>query len=308
VLAAGLERRAGKPVVVYAAENHNHAAEILADAVLAEVTPAQRDRVRAGTRFLNTVIGKMSGVLSGPGEIGRLSPIAPGIPRAFLVESFNRILISAARFEPGSAFRRGIEVFAEKPDLLPFEEAKLYGHNAAHAVAAYIAALRGLGRIEELRGLPGAVAFVRAAFLDEAGEALVRKWRGVDSLFTREGFTAYVDDLMDRMLNPFLADRVERVARDPGRKLSWDDRLVGAIRLALAQGIVPRRLALGAAAALVHLQPEVLREGAAPHRLLEELWLQAEPATAEKNAVLGLIGESLPPLRTWLGGGAAPFA
>jgi len=49
-----------------------------------------------------------------------------------LVEAFNRILISKTSFGDTLAtrgFHRGIEVFEEKPDLLPFEEAKLYGHN-----------------------------------------------------------------------------------------------------------------------------------------------------------------------------------
>ena len=36
-------------------------------------------------------------------------------------------------------FRRGFEVFEEKSALLPFEEAKLYGHNAIHALIGYMA-------------------------------------------------------------------------------------------------------------------------------------------------------------------------
>ena len=75
----------------------------------------------------------------------------------FLVEAFNRILISQVSFppmdgEPG--FQRGITTFVEKEDLLPFEEAKLYGHNATHALAAYLGSLRGLGRIADLRQDP----------------------------------------------------------------------------------------------------------------------------------------------------------
>ena len=36
-------------------------------------------------------------------------------------------------------FKRGITVFDEKGTLQPFEEAKLYGHNAAHALMGYLA-------------------------------------------------------------------------------------------------------------------------------------------------------------------------
>ncbi len=49
---------------------------------------------------------------------------------------------------------RGIEVFVEKPDLLPFAQAKLYGHNAGHALAAYLAHQLGFTRIDQLAGRP----------------------------------------------------------------------------------------------------------------------------------------------------------
>ena len=54
------------------------------------------------------------------------------------------------------------------------------------------------------------------------------------------------------MTNPFLSDSVARVIRDPYRKLGWDDRLVGAMRLALEAGVKPVRLAAGVRAALLH--------------------------------------------------------
>lgn len=309
VLAAGLERRGGKPAVVYTAENHNRAAEALEDAVLGDVPPAARDRVRGGTRFLNTVIGKMSAVIADPDRVADtgLRTITPRDPRAFLVESFNRILISAIRFPREAGFRRGIDVFEEKQDLLPFEEAKLYGHNAAHALAAYIAAVRGLVRLEDLQKIPGALEFVRKAFIEESGEALIRKWRSADALFSQIRFRAHVGDLMLRMLNPYLGDLVERVARDPERKLGWDDRLVGTMRLALEQGLTPRRFALGAAAALWFHRPEVRSQGADPAPLLEETWRQARPEPVEKKRVLELVSEALPKLRAWLAGGASPF-
>ncbi|MBI4606063.1 MAG: hypothetical protein HY721_29200 [Planctomycetes bacterium] len=310
VLARGLEARGGRPAVVYAAENHNRAAEILQEAVLGEVRPSDRERVRSGTRFLDTVIGKMSAVIADPGEVASagLATITSGDPRAFLVERFNRILVSRVRFPPGVELRRGLHVFEEKADLLPFEEAKLYGHNAAHALAAYIASLRGLARMEELGKVPGAVDFVRAALLEEAGEALVRKHEGVDPLFTREGFRAHSADLLERMLNPWLRDLVERVARDPPRKLSWDDRLIGTMRLALSQGIAPRRFAFGAAAALVAWRPEARGEGVAPEPFLEEIWRPASPDPSELAEVLRLVRGGLREVRAWLAGGPGPFA
>ncbi len=321
ILAAGLHRKAaqgGPRAVVYAAENHNHAAEILAEAVFAEIPASERPAVRRRVRFLNTVIGKMSGVVADPLEIAtsfdsrpppsgedaggfsaqKLAPIAPGLPRAFLVEAFNRILISQIRF-PGPRFRRGIAVFEEKPDLLPFEEAKLYGHNATHALAAYLAQLAGIRRIADLRQRPGMMAFLRAAFIEESGAALIRRHTGVDPLFTPEGYTAYADDLLARMTNPYLGDTAERVGRDPQRKLGWDDRLIGTMRVALAHGIEPRRYAVGAAAALAVLHPELLTEARPLAALCTPLWAEAAPDPGEAEAVMTWIGAGLRFVRGW---------
>ncbi len=279
VLAAGFQLRFatdGPPVVVYAAENDNRAAEILEEAVLAELPAGERESVRHRVRFLNTVIGKMSGVVSSPEEVREraLAPLTPGADRAILVEAFNRILISAIRFEPGAAcgFRRGIDVFREKPDLLPFEEAKLYGHNATHAAAAYLAAAAGRRMIADVRTMPGALAFLRRAFVEESGAALIKKYAGLDPLFTPEGYAAYADDLLDRMTNPFLGDTVERVGRDPERKLGWDDRLVGTLRLALEAGIAPRRFAMATAAALRALDPALASDSAPLGPVLGRIW------------------------------------
>ncbi|HEY54047.1 MAG TPA: hypothetical protein G4N94_11375 [Caldilineae bacterium] len=301
ILALGLRekaRRGGPRAVVYAAENHNHAAELLEKAVFAEIPAGEQQAVREQVRFLNTVIGKMSGVKTDPAEIAalRLAPMTPDLPRAFLVEAFNRILISKIDFAPrpgASPYRRGIEAFVEKEDLLPFEEAKLYGHNAVHALAAYLGAQQGVELIAELRQKPEMMAFLRAAFIEESGRALVRKYAGVDPLFTPEGFRAYADDLLVRMTNPFLGDTVERVGRDPGRKLGWNDRLVGTMRLVMRQGVEPKRFALGAAAALAVLDAASLRTTEHARTVLDSIWSPSSPDPKEMELVWEKIQASL---------------
>jgi mannitol-1-phosphate 5-dehydrogenase len=307
VLAEGLRQKAarhGPPVVIYAAENHNHAAEILESSVMAEVPPVERNAVLARVRFLNTVIGKMSGLVASPEEVHArgLATLTPASPRAFLVEAFNHILISRIRFPGDTPYQRGIEVFEEKADLLPFEEAKLYGHNATHALAAYIGAVLGMELIADLTRIPGVLPFLRAAFIQESGAALVRRHTGADPLFTPDGYRAYADDLLVRMTNPYLRDTVERVGRDPERKLGWDDRLIGTMRLVLQQGITPDRYAFGAAAALSVLYPEILKDtGAAA--LVPPLWRDASPDAGEKARVLDLIERACRRLGQWTGAG-----
>jgi mannitol-1-phosphate 5-dehydrogenase len=311
LLAQGLRRKAamqGRRAIVYAAENHNHAAEILEASVLEETPENEREHVSSRVRFLNTVIGKMSGVVSDPDEIRLqgLSTVTSGGKRAYLVEAFNRILISRIRFPPSGdepPFERGINVFEERDDLLPFEEAKLYGHNSTHALAAYLGALRGVERIADLGQYPDILAFLRAAFIQESGEALVRKHAGRDRLFTHEGYREYADDLLARMVNPFLNDTVERVGRDPQRKLGWDDRLMGTLRVALEQGIKPSRYAFGTAAALAALDRNTLETHVPAARWLEPLWQTASPDKLEKETVIGLIEEGRDQLRHWRASG-----
>ena len=307
ILAEGLRQKVlngGPRAVVYAAENHNHAAEILEAAVFGEIPVSEKDLVRKRVCFLNTVIGKMSGVITDAGEAQarHLATVTPDSSRVFLVESFNRILVSQVSFPQAAGerrFERGIPAFVEKEDLLPFEEAKLYGHNATHAMAAYLCSVRGLQYIADLRREPDLLGFIRDAFLKESGEALIRKHVGVDRLFTPEGYREYAFDLLERMTNPYLQDSVERVGRDPHRKLGWDDRLVGTLRLALHQNVVPRRYAMGTAAALATLDPSFLETGKPTYDLLAPLWGHEAMETNEAKDVLGLIEQARPHLKRW---------
>jgi mannitol-1-phosphate/altronate dehydrogenase len=277
--------------VIYTAENHNHAAEILQESCERELGGRIPDGHRV-FHFLNTVIGKMSGVITDASEIVAvgLARITDDLPRALLVEEFNHILISEIGM-PG--FIRGIEVFAENPALLPFEEAKLYGHNAVHALLGYLARRKGCHFMSDAADHPALMALAREAFLEESGVALIARHRGVDSLFTPEGYRAYAEDLLVRMTNPHLRDRIERVIRDPLRKLGWDDRLIGTMRLALDAGITPRRFALGAAAAL-----ETVETGRGVPALLEELWTAPDEPPSRKSQLIDLILEARSKLNT----------
>jgi mannitol-1-phosphate 5-dehydrogenase len=299
LLAEGLRekaREAGPLAVIYTAENNNHAAKTLEALVLAEVPQAERAAVAVRVRFLNTVIGKMSQVVSDPQEIRDygLVPLSPELPRAVLVEAFNRILVSKIRFD--DRFVRGITVFEEKEDLLPFEEAKLYGHNATHALCGYLGALAGVHRVADLGTVPGLVPLIRAAFIEESGEALIRKHRGVDPLFTQAGYSRYAEDLLERMMNPLLRDTIERVTRDTVRKLGWDDRLIGTMRLALTQDVQPRRYALGAAAALAVLHPALLDGDGTVDAILGSIW---KAAVDEQRAIIQAIEAAFGALRAW---------
>jgi mannitol-1-phosphate/altronate dehydrogenase len=101
------------------------------------------------------------------------------------------------------------------------------------------------------------------------------------------------------MINPFLVDMIERVTRDTERKLGWNDRLVGTMRVALEQGIKPNRYAFGAAAAFVHLEPIILEGKTTAGNILDELWQEDSPNQFERNQLVALIETALEKLRAW---------
>ncbi|MCF7848185.1 MAG: hypothetical protein K9M45_04985 [Kiritimatiellales bacterium] len=264
-LKTGLERQPDRRRFIYAAENHNHAAEELAK-VLGPLPQ---------TQVLNTVIGKMSCIFPAEECARRNIPtLTPTADRGHLVEAFNHILIQSC----AGIDARCVQGLIDKPDLLPFEEAKLYGHNAIHLWLGLHAQQTGVQFMHELADAGELLRRARTAFVDESGAALCKKWSGVDALFTPVGFAEYADDLLERMVNPFLTDRVGRVCRDLERKLGWDDRMIGTMRLVLSQGIQPVVLAEGAALGARSLfgdDVEKIRAG------LESLWKGWDAEAAE---------------------------
>ncbi len=242
-----------KAKIIYTAENNNIAAEILEKSVVAKTGSAVADNIR----FLNTVIGKMSRVVTDPKEIKQLDlkPIARGIDRAFLVEEFNHILVTKTDIE---GFTAGIKVFVEKADLLPFEEAKLYGHNAVHALLAYLGFVKGYSKMTELNNDPQVMQIAKDAFINESGKALIKKYADIgDDLFTEAGYKHFAEDLLERMTNQYLGDTVARAGRDVVRKLGIDDRIFGTMALSIENGIEPVNMAMGALAGIKWLVDNV---------------------------------------------------
>jgi mannitol-1-phosphate 5-dehydrogenase len=281
LMAEGLNRREkSKPTILYAAENNNHAAEIFTE----KLTSRSNAPNLTDFRSLNTVVGKMSGVITEPDVIRRLglATITPDISRAILIEEFNRILISKVALK---GYQRGIDVFEEKDDLLPFEEAKLYGHNAIHALTAYLAENKGLKTIADAGSDAEIMAIAREAFIEESGAAMIhRNGKTGDPLFTPEGYREYAEDLLERMTCPNLNDLVWRVGRDHIRKLGYNDRLFGTMRIVLAQGLMPTNLALGAAAgvlSIIRRQDEIDKK-----HLPANMPLQVNELTLEKLRAL----------------------
>jgi len=277
LIAEALKNSSTKATIIYTAENNNHAAEILQKAVTQKTSPLPEESVQ----FLNTVIGKMSRVVTDSAEIAELNlkTIAPGLNRAFLVEQFNRILVSKTTVPD---FKPGIDIFIEKDDLLPFEEAKLYGHNAIHALMGFIAAVKGYSKMTELANDQSVMQIGRAAYSKEYGAALIKKYSHLnDELFTDSGVKDYTEDLITRMTNPHLGDTVARVVRDIPRKLEMNGRIFGTMQLVLEYGLEPKNMAAGAIAGIAVLLKNA-EENNLPADLRLSDWQNLDAGKTEK--------------------------
>jgi mannitol-1-phosphate 5-dehydrogenase len=124
---------------------------------------------------------------------------------------------------------------------------KLFVFNAGHALCAYLGVLRGHRSIDRAIGDRFLRPLVAGSML-EARRALASAYPSLG-----DDVHGCVANAIRRFEDAELADPVDRVARDPIRKLRPHDRLVGAAQLVRATlGRVPCHFALGIAGALLY--------------------------------------------------------
>lgn len=280
LLAEGIQKKLNNntlpPAVVYAAENDGRAAFRLSQVCKKYLSSGFEERVS----FSETVIAKMCSVVLDPDRISdeKLREVTIGSQKSFLVEAFDQILIEE---RAPYGFERGITQFITKPDLDPFALTKFHGHNAIHYCLGLEAKERGLRFMHQAAEDKELMKWAKETFLEEAGVGLRNKFKGFpDELFSEDGFINYVEDALARMVNPFLRDPIERVTRDPKRKLGWNDRLIGSIRFALIAGINPWRMIGIAQKGLREIMSQFGLEN--PKDALDLVWEGAAPIEEAK--------------------------
>lgn len=229
-IAQGIDARAThKPLIVMACENSINAS----DALRAEVSGHSTHTSRA--IFANTAVDRIVPIQSGD--------IAPSVE----VEAFSELVIETKNL---GKYEIDIPGAMMVPDLAPYIERKLYTVNTAHCASAYLGQRAGFETISQTLANEAIHSQVLAA-LTETSQALVLK-HGL----SESKQDAYVSKTMARLQNPLIDDSVERVGRDPIRKLSRTERLIGPAAYLAEQGIEPTALLEIVAAALVFHNPE----------------------------------------------------
>jgi len=182
------------------------------------------------TVLVDTVMSRMCRFAS-PQE-GRYEPLRPGNDRALVVETYDFLPLSADLCSSGP-FGPMFSLVSHAEFLL-WEDIKLYMHNGVHAFVSYHAFLEG---IELFCDTPQWIRReARQVMLEELVPAIVR----THACARQEEVEEYGLDLLERFLNPFFNDTIERGVRGVADKLAPDERLVGGCEYIKQAGIEPR--------------------------------------------------------------------
>jgi mannitol-1-phosphate 5-dehydrogenase len=230
-IARGIAARGRRPLDVIIAENVRGAADLLGrelDNILDE-----NSTLRPG--LVETSIGKMVPIMS---EEDRARD-----PLLVYAEPYNTLIVDAKAFTTAVPDVPGLKAVDE---IAAYVDRKLFIHNLGHAACAYL----GYRADPSITYVWQAVAVdsVRKGARDAMEQAACALARRYASSYSTEDLEGHIDDLLDRFANSALGDTIFRVGRDLKRKLSRDDRLVGAMRLCRDEGCEFDAIAEAAAA------------------------------------------------------------
>lgn len=234
-IAEGLKKRFlsnAKPFNIIICENLIGADEFLKGLIKAQI-PEYADRIDKEIGFVEASIGRMVPMLSEEKRRGN--------PLRVAVEPYDILPVDKA------AFKGEIPELEKLYPYAPFNlfiQRKLFMHNMSHATCAYLGYLRNYEYIyESIADFD--IKYVAYRALVQSALA-ISKENGVDI----EELLPHAENLLFRFTNKALADTVARVGKDTKRKLSPNDRLIGAINLADKHGVPCEYLAIGVAAGM----------------------------------------------------------
>lgn len=257
-LAWGIEKRSRTNpqfLNIFLCENLKDAPTLLRQEVEMYLSSLAKDFCQQKVGFVGTVVARMVPV------IGERYGVKD--PLFMVAESYHKLPFDVGAIKgpvPPVSGLKPVSNFQAEVDK------KLFLHNLGHATLAYVGYLKRYAYIHEAVADQEIEGILNGVW-GEITLALFRKYPTLDRAETEE----MVKDLKERFANPALMDTVERVGREPLRKLKPGDRLVGGIHLCLSQGVFPRSIAMACGAALhydfsgdpeaVILQEMVARKG-----------------------------------------------
>ncbi|MEN3087934.1 mannitol-1-phosphate 5-dehydrogenase [Lacticaseibacillus paracasei] len=136
-------------------------------------------------------------------------------------------------------------------NLEMYLQRKIYIINCGHAISAYLGQAHGYHTVQEVLHNERLLHQVKAAMAESAA-ALEAKYH-----FSKQSLQDYIETMfVKRMTTPGLSDPVTRVGREPIRKLSPNDRIIGPANECESFGLDNQYLLRGATCALLFHNPD----------------------------------------------------
>lgn len=237
----GLKKRfddSGKPLNIIICENLIDADKYLRGLIEQEMGAGYKEVLDQKLGLVEASIGRMVPVMT--------DDMREGNNLRVWVEPYDELPVDKA------AFVGGIPAINNLIPYTPFGyyiKRKLFVHNMGHAMCAYFGWAKGYRYIYECVDDAAIRGNVRSA-MTETTLALHKEY-GIP----KEELDLHSEDLLQRFGNRDLGDTVERVGRDPLRKLGRNDRLAGAALYCKSMGVEPEHVIDGVAAALQYDNP-----------------------------------------------------
>ncbi|WPM84905.1 mannitol-1-phosphate 5-dehydrogenase [Apirhabdus apintestini] len=234
-IAKGLEKRraAGneRPLNIIACENMVRGTTQLKGHVLNALSAEGKSWAEAHVGFVDSAVDR----------IVPPSESADSDPLAVTVETFSEWIVDKTQFKGALPTIAGME---PTDNLMAFVERKLFTLNTGHAITAWLGQQAGHRTIRDAILDESIRAVVKGA-MEESGAVLIKRYG-----FEPAKHAAYIQKILGRFENPYLKDDVERVGRQPLRKLSASDRLIKPLLGTLEYGLPHKNLVKGIAAGL----------------------------------------------------------
>ena len=199
-------RAGGAPLNIIACENMVRGSSFLKEKVLAAAGD-DAALIDANTGFVDCAVDRI------------VPPVRGGDadPLAVTVEVFSEWIVDSTQFKGAVPAIAGM-IATDK--LMAFIERKLFTLNTGHTALAYFGQLAGKKTIGEAMQ-DDAVRQAAEAVMKESGAVLIRRYA-----FDPAAHRAYIDKILKRFANPYLHDDIDRVARQPLRKLGAQERFI----------------------------------------------------------------------------------
>ena len=163
-----------------------------------------------------------------------------------MVEDYSEWIIDKTRFKGNIPKINGMETSS---NLDAYAERKLFTLNTGHAITAYLGYLSNYNTIGESI-LDLEIENIVLNAMAESGEVLIKRYG-----FNKKEHEKYIKKIINRFKNPYLVDEINRVGRQPLRKLGNNDRLIKPLKGTIEYKLENKYLIKGIAAAFSYDYP-----------------------------------------------------